>query len=413
MNCIRVRNIVQQTTKQKKLRQVSTSSHSSISITNHWNSPNFLVTIMSTKSVNTAPASEGDEDVTLSQMKNVFQTEINDNGKKKSMWAVSMETWGMANGKEGEGDLMLETADEGVPMLKKYIKDKDLKLAEEQATATEKLPFNSWMDLVPLEEFHVSQTTFLKAFLKWSIKDQEDIAEGSEGAKLVVNASKARRRLDSYFDWMKENMAESMAQNPLTLDSVIHIQKLWELQSSYDKEGRYCWWFDIGKMDQKGIKETDPMDQLRYIVWYSHLVMFDPIAQDNGVTLVEDLDKIGFWNTMTLLPMEMSAKMDRLTIGVLPVKMKAIYMLGCARWMNLMMALMKPFLSKKMRGRLIIINETDDRQEWVDGLFEPDNVPDGFCKLQGEMAHNAAIEKFKKRAKKKEKKAAKKEKGKE
>lgn len=393
-----------------KQTAVSTSSHSSISITNHWNSPNFLVTIMSTKSVDTAPVSEGDEGVTLSQMKSAFQTEINDNGKKRSMWAVSMETWGMMGGKEGEGDLMLETVEEGVPILKKYIKEKDLKLAEEQATAKEKLPFNSWMDLVPLEEFHVSQTTFLKSFLKWSMKDQEDIVEGSEGANLVVNASKARRRLDSYFDWMKENMAESIAKAPLTLDSVIHVQKLWELQSSYDKEGRYCWWFDIGKMDQKGIKECDPMDQLRYIVWYSHLVMFDLNAQDKGVILMEDLDKIGFWNTMTLIPMELSAKMDRLTIGVLPVKMKGIYMLGCARWIHLMMALMKPFLSKKMRSRLIVINETDDRQEFMDGIFERDNVPDGFCKLQGEMPPNASIEKFKKRAKKKEKKAAKKEK---
>merc|ERR1719343_374275 len=147
-------------------------------------------------------------------MKNVFATEITDSkGKKKSFWGTSMETWGMSGGKDGDGDLWIETLEQGVPMLKKYIKEKDLKLAEEQATAKKKKPFDSWMDLVPLEEFHVSQTTFLKSFLKWATKDREDIEPGGEESKNVINASKARRRLDSYFDWMSDNMAEDLVEN--------------------------------------------------------------------------------------------------------------------------------------------------------------------------------------------------------
>lgn len=358
----------------------------------------------------TAP-SEGDEsEVTLTQMKNVFSMEVTDKGQKKSMWSMTMETFGMAGGKDGQGDLWIETVEQGVLMLKKYIKEKDLKLAEEQATAEKKLPFNSWMDLVPLEEFHVSQTTFLKTFLKWATKDQEDIASGSEESKNTINASKARRRLDSYFEWMSDNMAEDLAKNPLTLDSVMHVQDAWEIQGSYDKEGRFAWWFDIGKMDLKETKVLDPNDQLRYIVWWTHLVMFDAKAQDNGIILIEDLDKIGFWAAMTIIPMELSTKMDRLTIGVLPVKMKAIYMFGCARWINLMMNLMKPFLSKKMRDRLIVVYDDEDRQEFADNLLDQDNIPDGFCLLKGGLPHNFSIEKFKKRARKKEKKAAKKEK---
>ena len=365
---------------------------------------------MTSKDDVTVP-SEGDEsEVTLSQMKKVFSTEVNDGGQKKSMWKMSMETFGMAGGKDGEGDLWIETMEQGVPMLKKYIKEKDQKLAEQQATAEKKLPFDSWMDLVPLEEFHVSQTTFLKSFLKWATKDREDIVEGSEEAKNTINASKARRRLDSYFDWMADNMAEDLAKNPLTLSSVIHVQKAWALQGSYDKEGRFVWWFDFAKMDTDLIKSTDPNEQLRYVVWWTHLVMFDANAQDNGIILLEDLDKIGFWAGMTLIPMELSTKMDRLTIGVLPTKMKAIYMFGCSGWINLMMTLMKPFLSKKMRDRLIVVADDEDRQEYAEKILERDNIPDGFCLLKGELAENFSIEKFKKRARKKEKKAAKKEK---
>lgn len=383
------------------------------------NSINNLPT-MSTKSDDekTASVSEGGESVGLSDMKKMMQTEITDGktGKKKSYWSTAMETMGMAGGKDGEGDLWLETVEEGVPMLKKYIKQKDLKLAEEQASGKnkKKLPFTAWMDIVPLKEFHATQTSFIKAFLKWAIKDREDIVEGSEEAKLVVNASKARRRLDSYFDWMADNMAEDILQNPLTLESVLNCHKAWDLQTSFDKDEHYCWWFDLGKMDLKAIKAIPAQEQLRYMVWYSHLLMFDTKAQDNGICMVEDLNKIGFWNCMTLIPLELSAKMDRLTIGVIPVKMKAIYCFGCARWMHLMMGLMKPFLSKKMQKRIMIITESvaPDPQIYCDDKFGRANIVDGFMQLQGGTPHDFAIEKFKKRAKKKEEKAAKKEEGK-
>merc|ERR1712238_342851 len=114
---------------------------------------------------------------------------------------------------------------------------------------------------------------------------------------------------------------------------------------------------DVAKMEQSNIKEIDSQEHLRYVVWFSHLLMFDKNAQDHGVVLMEDLNKIGFWNCMTLIPMDVGAKMDRLTIGVLPVKMKAIYMFGAARWTQLMIGLMKPFLSKKMRERMIIVTK--------------------------------------------------------
>lgn len=369
---------------------------------------------MSTKSDVTVPPSEGEESqVGISEMKNMMQTEIVDSttGKRRSYWSVAMETMNMVGGKDGEGDLWLETVEQGVPMLRKYIKDKDLKLAEQQTSAKEKKPFNSYWDLVPLEEFHVTQTTFVKSFLKWAIKDREDIAEGSEEAKMVVNASKARRRMDSYFDWMADNMAEDILQNPLTLDSILETHKIWDLQSSTHEDGRYFWWFDLDKMDRKLMKKMSNQDHLRYMVWYSHLVMFDIKAQDNGIILVEDLAKIGFWNCMTLIPLDLSAKMDRLTMGVLPIKMKAIYCFGVARWFNLMMALMKPFLSKKMRERIIIVTEViaPDRQKYCEDKFGHENIIDGFIQCHGGTKKDAAIDKFKKRSKKKGKKAAKKE----
>ncbi len=361
---------------------------------------------MSTKSELTAST---DNEVSLTDMKNAFQMEITDKGKKKTVWSMTMETLGMAAGKDGEGDLWVETVEQGVSALKQYVREKDLQLAEEQATAEKKLPFTSWMDLVPLEEFHVSQSTFLKAFIKWATKDQEDIVASNDSGK-HINASKARRRLDAYFDWMKDNLAEDLAKNPLTLDSILPIQKVWELQGSYDKQDRFVWWFDMGQMDFSDTKKIDVHQQLRYMVWWIHLVMFDAKAQDNGIILLEDCDNMGFWSMMSLMPMDLSAKLDRLTLGVLPVKMKGIYVFGAARWMHLMIGLMKPFMSKKMKERMVTIGDSEDREKFCAEIVDSENIPDGFLQLKGSLEHNASIEKFKKRAKKKEKKAAKKEK---
>merc|ERR1712238_614541 len=129
----------------------------------------------------------------------------------------------------------------------------------------------------------------------------------------------------------------------------------------------------------------------------------------------EDLNKIGFWSTMTLIPVDLSAKMDRLAIGVLPVKMKAIYMFGAARWLHVMMGLMKPFLSKKMRERIIIVTEamppesTGGRQHFVEELVSRESIPIGFMGLEGGSTHNAMFDKLLKKKKKKDKKEKKKQ----
>ena len=167
----------------------------------------------------------------------------------------------MAHGKDDQNDLMLETVEQGVPMLKDYMAAKDKQLVAENekqrsSTKTKKKTRSpvlaSWWDLVPLEEFGVSQSFFLKVFLKWTIKEKDDGANGvvavknddttttkeeDTAAKLSVNASKARRRLDAYLEWMHDNMATDMLARPLTLDSVKEVAAVWDMQSTIS-EGR-------------------------------------------------------------------------------------------------------------------------------------------------------------------------------
>merc|ERR1719491_2108977 len=88
-----------------------------------------------------ADGSEENGDVSLTDMKKMLMdTHISDGsgGKKKSYWAVTMETMGMAAGQDDKNDLMLETIEQGVPMLKQYIAEKDKQLVAENKKRSKK-----------------------------------------------------------------------------------------------------------------------------------------------------------------------------------------------------------------------------------------------------------------------------------
>merc|ERR1711865_1330655 len=78
-----------------------------------------------------------------------------------------------------------------------------------------------------------------------------------------------------YLEWMHDNMATDMLARPLTLDSVKEVAAVWDMQSTISEDDKYIWWMDIGKMDKAKIKTMDPQEHLRYVVRYSHLIMFD------------------------------------------------------------------------------------------------------------------------------------------
>lgn len=296
---------------------------------------------------------------------------------KKSIWAVTLETFGMADGKNNRGDIMVTTVNEGLEILNDYISAK-------QATMDKP---NALMSLVPLEEFNATQDQFLTSFLKWAEKEDE-------ATKVVtINVSKARRRLDSYFEWMEENKKEF--EIPLTVESILPAAKVWDIQVTYGDDGLFLWWIDLGALDRDAIRAMSPTEHLRYVVWFSHLVMFDKKAQDNGAMLIEDMGMMGFWKIATLVPHDVSAKMDRMTIGILPVRMKKIYVFGAATWMTALMTLMKPFMGKKMRERMKILPKKTDKQRFCDDLVTRKNIPVAFCGLEGEVPRDKHFERYK------------------
>lgn len=86
---------------------------------------------------------------------------------------------------------------------------------------------------------------------------------------------------------------------------------------------------------------------------------------------------------MTSVSMDVGTKLDRLTIGVLPVKMEACYLFNNPTWMRVMMALMSPFLGKKMRKRIQTLSKKTNPQEFFEEHLGKDCIPTGITLLQG------------------------------
>ena len=273
-----------------------------------------------------------------------------------NMLSDARQTYSNADGKVMKGDRMHAAADmEGALASLKQLCE------EAQGKAKEKKKAIWDFRTSPHEHFGKTLDDTFKAFLMWGRVTEEDddeaAAAGANGP--MINVSKAFRRLESYAEWMEET-GEDLTSPPLTASSVEVALRQWEMKTSYDKEGRLVWWIDMAAMDFKKCKHIPAEASLRAFVWFAHAIMFDEAAQQKGMAFVENLACCTFWQTMTLMPMKLSMKLDRLTIGVIPVKMKLLVMLDCPTWMNVMMKIFGVFLSKKMKSRMVALKKDWD-----------------------------------------------------
>ena len=185
-----------------------------------------------------------------------------------------------------------------------------------------------------------------------------------------------------------EETGDDLTARPLVASSVLPALQAWCMSSSYDKEGRLVWWVDCARLDKALLKTIPVEDSLRAFVWYAHAVMYDGHAQGNGIVFVEDIAQLGFWSAMTLVPMKLSIKLDRLTIGVLPVKMKLLLIFDSPTWMDIMMKMFSVFMSKKMRSRMVVY-----KKEWhvLTERLGQECIPAGFGECGGTLSTDPVL----------------------
>jgi hypothetical protein len=353
----------------------------------------------------------------------------NNNKTSKSVWSRTLETFRMSDGgKTKDTDLLVPADDmaEAVRQLTLMIPDDeeeetDVADADAATTTTNNNHHNKWnLDLTEplLVELQKTKYDLYRAFLKWSrIEPSNNEKKGKSGdgddedndetngndnshnemtMMMMINVTKAFRRLDSYVTWMEDNRKD--LELPITIASIGPAAKAWACRCNYSivtpaqPQQRFVWFLDFGAMDIPAIQTTlSHADSLRYIVFLSHVVMLDEVAQDNGMMIVQSMSHRGMWESLTLVPLEIGTKTDRLTIGTLPIKMKACYIVHGAKWIRILAGLMKPFMSAKMRQRIIVVNDTTNLkkkggpspQDVLDAQVGRQAIPRGFAGLEG------------------------------
>ncbi|CAB9529259.1 unknown protein [Seminavis robusta] len=228
----------------------------------------------------------------------------------------------------------------------------------------------------PFEDFNATKEQLFQAFVHWSRKSGDD-----GEAATTYNPSKALRCLEAYVEWMDKNCQDMNLKG----STMVEIAEKLKTKITHDKKGRLVWWFDIGGLVLKDIKKNvPPEDTLRFFVWMSHLVLFDKGSQENGFVFVEAFGRnTGMMEMFTVVTMDLSTKLDRLTIGILPVKMEKCFIYDNPTWIRVMMALLSPFLTKKMKQRIVSIPNKANPMEFLEEEVGKDNIPVGVTHLEG------------------------------
>jgi hypothetical protein len=112
--------------------------------------------------------------------------------------------------------------------------------------------------------------------------------------------------------------------------------------------------------------------------------MFDSHAQQHGILICKNLNHASFWSSVTLIPTNLVIKIDRLTIGTLPVKMKKIYVIQSPKWIKRMMGMVKPLMSAKMKTRIV----TMENPTLLEEELGTDCLPSDFGGCHGTMEHD-------------------------
>ena len=324
---------------------------------------------------------------------------MKDASKGTDVIGESVKTFSMmGGGKNQKGDVLM-SADNvagAIELIKKMIADD---------TAKKPAKAGKWaFRASPHAAFGKTIEDSFAAFLRWAQVGSDDEEEGGSPTQ-EVNVSAAFRRIEAYAEWMEGNAAE-LAEPPLTAQSIEAALRCWCSQATYDADGRFVWWLDFKKLDKAAIKAESVTNHLRSMVWYSHAMMYDEKAQANGMVIVEDAAQMGFWTAMTLVPMDLGArraqfgailgailsrtlhfsgvKLDRLTIGILPIKMKLMLIADSPRWMSIMMGIFSRFMSKKMQKRMVVVK--GDAEAWAtvaSSVGGKQYCPPGFGEMGG------------------------------
>ena len=270
--------------------------------------------------------------------------------------------------------VVVSTEEEGMDKLKQMVE------AAKEKRRPEKWSFAT----APLASFEKETDDLLMAFVRWSKRSADNVSiDDSLETESKYDITKAFNRLESYANWM-DKQKDAIAEPPVTTESIQETWKIWNMKVSYDKENRLVWWMDLDSMDPEEVKKLNVNDSLRLFVWFAHFVLLDQHAQQQGMVMVQNLGKKNIMNHMSLIPPKLMVKIDRLTNGTMPVKTKQLYMVRSPQWAKVVMGLVQPFLSAKMKQRIVTLEDA----KFLQDLLGVDCIPTEFEGCEGKLEND-------------------------
>lgn len=254
-------------------------------------------------------------------------------------------------------------------------KDKALRLLKGHVLDTivnDKKNSQKWnFTTVPLKCYNKTMDDVLLAFLHWAKTEDEN---------QFYDVAKAFARVEEYATWMYARRDDLRG---LTNESIQPAWNAWNIQVSRDAEGRVVWWMDLASVGDIN-KELTAGDSLRLFVWFAHYLIFRHQSQNNGIVIVVNMARVDFRTFVSMLPPSLSWKLERLAKGVLPIKIKQIYVTGSATWCDVFLKMINPFLSKDMKRRAVALEDLEE-------IMGANCVPEGFgrCTNNQASSHSA------------------------
>ena len=280
--------------------------------------------------------------------------------KKQSHFLACLETLKMVEFKDKQkDDAICATPQEALQVLQHLIAKQ--RLASLYSNGNGDAAWN--FPYAPLRQFEATEKDLLMAFVLWSKTQQKatnlENDPSKENILFCYNPSKAFRRLRSYVEWMNTH-AQGTDWN---LDQMMQQAiKTWNVRLAHDHLGRLMLFCELEQVQLSDLRDKIPCDDaLRMWAWILHFMLLDANNQHHGSALVVATGKrLGFLESFTCMPLELQAKIDKLTIGTLPIRVQQLHFYNNPTWARFLVALFRPFMSAKMTKRITMIPNHDN-----------------------------------------------------
>lgn len=195
-----------------------------------------------------------------------------------------------------------------------------------------------------------------RTFLLWSQKPEDRESDS-------FNVSKAFRRLTAFADYLAA-MFDKYFATPVDLGApdIVAASRLMELLVPRDVDaetGAVMWIMDMSRWDMSKYGDLSSLGTSHKAVmrwFFSFMVrsMWDEVTATEGVVIVQMFGSVGLRGMLKAqgLFKPIEDDMNKLFYGVMPLKMKKCYLVGCPWWLSALMACMRLFISKKMSQRI-------------------------------------------------------------